>query len=129
MTFKVPEKFRLKKGRLGSDETYGNNGAFVIRSAKLKYALTCIASDENWEHVSVSRGETPTWDEMAFIKDLFWDEEDFVIQMPPPAEDYVNNHPHCLHLWRKAGTNDFCERPPSILVGVQGIELNQGKTT
>lgn len=28
--FKVPEKFRIKDGPFGSDESFGNNGAFSI---------------------------------------------------------------------------------------------------
>lgn len=84
-----------------------------------------IASDgDGWEHVSISLNfRDPTWDEMCYFKSLFWDEEDFVVQMHPPKSDYVNNHPYCLHLWRKAGTNDFCERPPSLLVGIRGLEI------
>ncbi len=45
--------------------------------------LMCIASDgEGWEHVSITiRGNRcPNWKEMCFIKDLFWGEEDTVIQ-------------------------------------------------
>lgn len=112
MTFKVPERFRMQDGVLASDKSFGNNGVFVIGD------LGIIVSDEVWEHVSVSLiDRCPTWNEMSFIKGLFWDEDDFVVQMHPPKEDYVNYHPYCLHLWRKAGTNDFCERPPSIMVG------------
>jgi hypothetical protein len=87
--------------------------------------LYCIASDgEGWEHVSVTaRKGTPTWEEMARVKKSFWDESDFVVQMHPPKEDYINNHPGCLHLWRKAGTNEYCERPASILVGFENLEV------
>jgi hypothetical protein len=117
--FKVPNKFRIRNGFMQSTDAAGNNGAFVVRSLKLKHALHVIASDqEGWEHVSVSRPDRcPSWEEMSFIKDLFWDDEDFVVQMHPPKVDYVNYHPYCLHLWRKTGTNDFCERPPSSFVG------------
>lgn len=112
--FKVPEKFRVKSGAMGSDESYGNNGAFIIDD---KYV---IASDgEGWEHVSVSlENRTPNWDEMVFIKDMFWDKRALVIQLHPPKSEYINNHPFCLHMWRKAGTNNFCEIPSKLLVGV-----------
>ena len=71
-----------------------------------------------WEHVSVSLPDRcPTWEEMSFIKNLFWDEEDFVIQIHPAGSDYVDLHPYCLHLWRKCGTNDYCEKPDKLLVG------------
>jgi len=103
---------------MASDSRFGNNGQFVVRSLKLKSPLLIQASDGGgWEHVSVSRPDsTPSWEEMSFIKSLFWSDDDFVVQMHPPKADHINNHNHCLHLWRKCGTNDFCERPPLILV-------------
>lgn len=54
-----------------------------------------------WEHVSISkRGCTPSWDEMCFFKDLFWKEDETVVQFHPGRSSYVNMHKHCLHLWR-----------------------------
>jgi hypothetical protein len=81
--------------------------------------LRVIASDQfGWEHVSVSRKDRcPTWEEMCQIKDLFWDDTDCVVQYHPPRSEYVNNHPHCLHLWRQVGCN--FPMPPSIMVGVK----------
>ena len=43
--FKVPEKNRVKYGRLGSDIGYGNNGLFFLRQKKNKPDLYVIASD------------------------------------------------------------------------------------
>lgn len=118
--FKVPEKYRLKYGLLKSTEADGNNGLFQIQSINYKKMFNCIASDEKgWEHVSVTVDKRcPEWNEMCFIKSKFWSADDFVVQMHPPQKDWINNHRYCLHLWRKSGTNDFCKRPPSILVGV-----------
>lgn len=98
--FAVPEKNRVTSGMFGTSKTNGNNGIFIVTHGKVK--LTCIASDGlEWEHVSVSlHNRTPTWDEMCFIKSMFWDDEDCVMQLHPPKSQYVNNHPHCLHLWR-----------------------------
>ncbi len=116
--FKVPEKYRLtdKRSMLRSDESDGNNGFFHVPFES--FTLDVVASDgEGWEHVSVSmRNRTPNWREMCFIKDLFWDDEDCVIQYHPPKSQYVNQHPYCLHLWRKIGS-EF-ETPPKILVGL-----------
>ena len=68
-----------------------------------------------WEHVSVSyRRRTPTWDEMCKVKDMFWHDDETVVQYHPKKSDYVNIHPNCLHLWRKCG-EDF-EQPPKIYV-------------
>ena len=51
--FHVPEEYRLRTGAMGSDESYGNNGYFIIPHKGL--ILWTIASDGiGWEHVSVS---------------------------------------------------------------------------
>jgi len=112
--FKVPKKARVKLS--GYPEGDAANGAFVV---KLKHAQTAfvIASDgAGWEHVSVSRKDRcATWEEMCQVKDMFWDDEDVVMQFHVPAKDHVNNHPYCLHLWRPKGVNVL--RPDSIMVG------------
>lgn len=120
MAFSVPNKFRIRAGRLSTNDSIGNSGAFEI---KLKHSQTVfvIASDAmGWEHVSVSRKDRcPTWDEMCQIKDMFWGEEDCVVQYHPPRSEYVNMHPYCLHLWRSTDTEITI--PPSIFVGLKGV--------
>lgn len=120
--FHVPNDFRLTKhSTLGSTNANGNNGAFAMHKGTLKVLM--IATDElGWEHVSVTinsqgKDRMPSWNEMCLIKDLFWDKEDCVVQFHPPESEYVNNHPYCLHLWRKIGS-EF-ETPPSITVGIK----------
>jgi len=117
--FHVPEPFRERNGLMPSSIHDGNNGVFFLRSLKLKRPLRTIVSDGGgWEHVSVSLADRcPTWDEMCFIKNMFWDEDDLVIQFHPPKSEYVNCHKYCLHLWRKTNTNNFCETPPKLFVG------------
>ncbi len=114
---KVPNQFRIRTGSMGSEDSYGNNGLFEIPYQSFK--LRVIASDgEGWEHVSVSLpNRVPNWYEMCFIKDLFWNEEECVVQFHPPKSEYINNHPNCLHLWKPVG-KEF-DAPPSILVGVK----------
>ena len=58
---------------------------------------------------------------MCFVKNLFWGEDETVVQFHPPKSEYVNNHPYCLHLWRNTRTG--YKLPPSILVGIKGLEL------
>lgn len=118
--FKVPGQYRILSGPLGSDESFGNNGAFILPIQNGKDRMVAIASDgEGWEHVSVSfKHRCPNWDEMCKVKKMFWDDEDIVIQIHPPKSQYVNNHQNCLHLWRKCGTNKFLEMPPKALVGI-----------
>lgn len=142
MAFHVPEQYRVRKGAYGSDASYGNNGAFFVpnragrtRALSTREAtavpLKVIASDgrlvpdespelAGWEHVSVSLpNRCPTWEEMAFVKSVFWDASDCVVQFHPPESEYVNNHSFCLHLWRRI--NGPFPMPPSILVGDRSI--------
>ena len=124
MTFHVPNEFRVRYWPhapcLESDDSAGNNGAFHLpANNKRKLRLAAIASDGmGWEHVSVSTAtRCPTWDEMCYVKELFWDPEDTVIQFHPPRSEWINNHPYCLHLWRPIGIE--LPRPPNITVGVR----------
>ncbi len=119
MAFKVPERHRLRAAGLwSSSELDGNNGAFQFLHQGIDFR--CIASDGGgWEHVSVTldRPRTPTWEQMCFIKSLFWGPEDCVVQYHPAEADYVNNHPHCLHLWRPI--DGRFPTPPTFMIGVK----------
>ncbi len=69
--------------------------------AKLSVIASC---DNGTNHVSVSlENRTPTWLEMCFIKDLFFDAEEICVQVHPKRSQYVNAHEHCLHLWQATG--------------------------
>lgn len=89
------------------------------------YHIVAIAScGMGWEHVSVTLGSKkrevdrcPTWEEMCFVKDFFWDKEDPVMQFHPPASEYVNQHKHCLHLWRPL--EQKITLPSTLLVGLK----------
>jgi len=96
------------------------NGVAVVEGPHRP--LTIVFSDgKGWEHVSVStRGRCPNWPEMCFVKALFWSADDVVIQFHPAEADYVNQHPHCLHLWRPVGVT--LPTPPPILVGARTID-------
>lgn len=100
-----------------SDSSFGFAGMFrFIVDGK---AIRCIASDGmDWQHVSVSiEGDrrTPSWGIMCKVKDLFWDEEEWVAQFHPAHSEYVNFHPGCLHLWRP--TKEKMPTPSSLMVG------------
>lgn len=122
------ERYRLsaeqlrKKGfspRWASDGTYGNNGMFLV--ARRDGSLLCVVSDGGgWEHVSVSvlkRNRCPTWTEMCYAKDLFWEKDEVVIQYHPAEAEYISNHDFCLHLWRPVGAD--LPTPPPIFVGLK----------
>lgn len=92
------------------------NGAFQV-PGPIGPTLRIIASNgEGWEHVSVStQNRCPNWLEMCVAKDLFWAEDQTVIQFHPKASEYVNCHPHCSHLWRP--TDFEITLPASYLIG------------
>jgi hypothetical protein len=127
----LPEKLeagRVTSGPLGGDHSWGCYGAFFVQGP-CGEMLAIVASggdaddqmSEGWEHVSVStRRRNPNWQEMCFVKDLFWDETETVIQFHPPRSEYVNNHNFCLHLWRHKEGHRL---PPSILVGLKSRGL------
>lgn len=74
-----------------------------FNGVKLTVIATLDTDDKGitWEHVSVSlKHRIPTWQELKFIKMLFWDPEDEVLQFFPPQSEYINVHKNCLHLWR-----------------------------
>lgn len=120
---KFPDEFRLL-----THPTYGTKegepfGMFLVGG---RYAhgrslliMACDGTETGWEHVSVSlpdnKDKCPSWNEMSFVKDLFFDAQEAVIQFHPPASEYRNDHPGCLHLWRC--TSAAFPLPPAILVG------------
>lgn len=122
--FKFPEQHRVRTGNFVSYE--GGDGIFIIPHYRITgYYFTVVASKgAGWYHVSVTvrpkkNGEPtrcPTWEEMCFIKDTFWDETDAVVQYHPPKSKYVNMHKYCLHLWQPIGRD--IPVPDSILVGL-----------
>lgn len=114
----VDPRLHLGRDRVGhwaSTDRDGHNGRFVV-DGPLFRQLLIIGSDgagwtadgmpgEPWEHVSVSvlgRHVTPTWAEMDFVKNLFWGEDETVVQLHVPKADHISLHPGCLHLWRPA---------------------------
>lgn len=127
--FEVVNDFRLKEGAMASTNENGNNGVFLIpipqrfrtkseKTLRKVWQYQVIASDgEGWEHISVSLNHRClTWDEMCYIKSLFWGVDDCVVQYHPPETEYINNHKYCLHLWRPM--DEVMPMPPKHLVGV-----------
>ncbi len=77
-----------------------------------------------WEHLSVSMpSKTPSWDQMCRMKDIFWNKNEACVEYHPKEEDYINNHPHCLHIWRP--TEVELPTPPHWLVGFKSEEEKQ----
>ena len=73
-----------------------------------------------WDHVSVAPLKSnymPTWDDMCAVKDLFFKDDEAVIQIHPPKDEYINNKENCLHLWRRNDADMIL--PPSWMVGLK----------
>lgn len=107
----------IEKRRVAGTRLMGNNGAFDIKRDKV--ILTVVISEgKGWDHVSVSLPDRcPTWGEMAYIKTVFFDDEETVMQLHPPKSTYINNHPHCLHMWRPQ--NGLIPMPDPLMVGIK----------
>lgn len=107
---------------LWTENEVGMNGVFEIPFANNpKVHFLAIASDgsmgegqsSGWEHVSIRARSlnaqnkmyerVPNWMEMCWLKELFWEDDECVVQFHPPKAAHVNTHPHVLHLWKFIG--------------------------
>ena len=95
-----------------------DGGAFLTRSPIDNRVLRIIASNGlGWDHVSISRKDrVPNWEEMEFIKRLFFKDDEVAMQLHVPPADHINCHPNCLHLWRPH--EEPIPLPPGWMVGV-----------
>lgn len=96
------------------------NGIFRIMGP-CKRLLTVIVSDgDGWDHASVSiydaRLTIPTWEEMCWVKDLVFRQDEEAFQYHPAIADYVNVHPGCLHIWRPQADVGIMPKPPKYML-------------
>lgn len=109
--------------RLSSVET-GSDGGRAVLTLPNWQGSVIWSFGGGWEHVSVSPFKhriTPSWEDMCRVKDIFFKGDEWVVQFHPPKEEYVNNVPNCLHLWRPI--KEAMPVPPWWMVGVK-----KGKT-
>ena len=96
----------------------GNGWADLHSSRRPDRAAVIFSWGGGWDHVSVSfRNRTPTWEEMAEIKRMFFRADETVVQFHPEEDEYINQHPYCLHLWKKQGHRH--ELPPWWMIGLK----------
>ena len=122
----LPEKLeagRVVTGPMRSDRSWGPFGKFMLNGpcgARLMVVANGAEPESfQWEHVSVSlSNRCPNWPEMCFVKDLFWNDDETVLEIHPEKSVYISNHPNCLHLWRDALGDP--RLPPPELVGIVG---------
>lgn len=121
-SFASVEAFRDRRDPKYATKTGDCAGRFQFDYTSTTSLLVIVSDGKDWEgaglcgipfeHVSVSawdmglsgpKPRIPTWEEMAWVKDRFWDEEETVIQIHPPKSQYVNYNPSVLHLWKPIG--------------------------
>src|SRR5689334_15979573 len=110
------ESGRVRRGVWATTRDDGPNGIFIVRGPHGDMIELAAESGDGkspvlvrgvrkaahpptgWEHVCVTpENRTPTWEEMCFAKDLFWNEEECVVQYHPARSQYVKAHEHRLH--------------------------------
>ncbi len=109
------EAGRVRTGDIGSPPCAPFGAFFVDRGGVTLRII--MSTGLGWDHVSVSPADlerTPTWDEMNWVKQQFFEDEEAVMQLHTPASDYRNLHPYCLHLWRPQ--REAIPLPPGIMV-------------
>lgn len=100
--------------------TATDGGVGVIWQAGKRYGSVIWSNGGGWEHVSIApykKNHTPTWDEMCRLKEMFFRDDEVVVQYHPAKSEYVNNMPNCLHLWRPL--NEVMPTPPTIMIGMK----------
>ena len=89
-----------------------------------------FSTGNGWEHLSVTIRKLisktarkfkqvercPTWQEMCFCKNLFWDVTECAVQFHPAMADYISNHEYCLHIWKPDAA---FPTPDSVMVGLK----------
>lgn len=140
MRDRFPDRLEKCRIREDADSPYldckpgDRYGRFIVRGPGGAVLCIVAAASDEWkecgfpapafEHVSVTvyreangnkAARCPTWEEMAFVKDLCWDETECVLQYHPPRANYVNLHPFCLHLWKPVGIG--IPIPPAGAIG------------
>lgn len=109
---KFAEKHRVTMKQYGTAGD-AHNGCFMFPQKGL---FVIISAGEGWEHASVSRkSRMPSYEDMVFVAEQFWDKDDTLMQLRVPAEDHVNVSNFCLHWWRPI--EEEIPRPPGWMVG------------
>ena len=105
------------KNYLCADIRLGEDGFYAeFEYDRIKYRVI-FSYGMKWEHLSISlpgQNRCPIWDEMCNMKNLFWRDDETVVQYHPAKSEYVNLHSFVLHLWKPIGV-EF-PLPPKVCV-------------
>jgi hypothetical protein len=129
MREQLPELLELARrvNHFGQNSSHG--GLFRLQGpcGSELLVISWDGMQSGWEQVAVStdRRRCPNWLEMCFVKDLFWHEEECVVQYHPPLSQYVKNSRYCLHLWKPRHV--VMPAPPANLIGILGLGPNEAQ--
>lgn len=103
-----------------------DGGAAQFTRGAMRGMTVIFSFGGGWEHVSIDgKKRMPEWNEMCLLKEIFWKDEECVVQYHPPKSEYVNNAKYCLHLWKPIEKyQGKLPVPNSLLVGIKGVELS-----
>ena len=94
-------RWRVRTGKLASDDSYGFNGCFLVPlEGELWHVI--LGDGMGFRHLSVTNAQKkilPSWTVLTRLRDAFFDDSSWVVQYLPPKDQYVDDHPFCLHLW------------------------------
>lgn len=74
-----------------------------VSMAGKPFAEATWVSGNTWEHVCITPKQgcrTLKFVEMCFLKDIFFKDEETVLQTLPEKTNYINNAQNSIHLWR-----------------------------
>lgn len=82
-------------------QPFGDGNAYRHRNGLRVIVTTADFPDgRDWMHISVSRADRlPNWDDLKLVKSTFAGNDRYAYQVFPPADQHVNIHDFCLHLW------------------------------
>lgn len=103
-------------------KTAQDGGCGFVQFGKMQ-ASVIWSFGGGWEHVSIApykHSYVPSWEDMCKLKDMFFYDNEWVVQFHPAKSEYVNNMPNCLHLWRPI--NETMPTPPSWMTGIKSGE-------
>ena len=85
---------------------FGDKCGLIELPTGVRASVVVGRNENGWEHVSIElyARRLPTWEEMCYIKGVFWDDEEEVVQIHPKKSHYVNLT-EALHLWRPINGN------------------------
>ena len=101
----------IKKDRrlafINSVKTLFEMQGYITLSNGRKGTFIAGHNENGMEHVSVMLyHKLPTWNEMCEIKDIFWNDEETVVQLHPKKSAYTDIC-DALHLWRPVNPEEW----------------------